>query len=914
MSPPLSIKNKTLRTLSIQQKSCKTGHRYLGIRLAPDGNSDDEFTFRLHESEQFNSYLLKAHLTPAEAEIFHNQIWLPKINYALAHTTFTEKQCNTIQSQYLPTYLNKLGYNQHYPRSIVFGEFSKGGLDITPLYTAQTITQIETLITSFRHKTQFSSLVNISLQLLQLEAGSNAPVLSYNPGDLSFLTPTWLTSIWRACISHNINIHIPNITIQDKQRENDTHIMDSLTEDYTNTQLQSINRCRLWMHVTTLSDITDDSGLALKNWAIKGNKQLDTTIEWPTSKNQQKKIGQHGNPPSFTIDGTLKKPLGKWIQMKKNIRTFTAFLNTEQKKLYITNKDITNTYIEIESNTYNMTPSSTQPIFQPGIRSKVKKINNYQVKITTRQLFKTDIQDKQSLKSIYQTVFPKELQQILGNIHFPIDDGLSISKSLQTSSLRGGSDGSLKNHISSYGYVIMGNCQKTSIYGSCKCPPSANEESSLRAELHGSYALLLCLKLIQIRYNISSGSCQIYIDNTTAISRLNGTIESRLSLRKTFLRPEFNLEYIIKRLKETIKIKITATWIRSHTTRSSTANKINNFADTLAKKGQQEHYLAPYLNHIQENILPTVILSGREITAHFHHTIKKQTSRKRIKSYHNAKNFPKLLQDIGQQWSDICVCSTNLTRYENKFSSKLLHRWLPTRTILFRNTNDSQTCPTCKNLPESNRHFISCSTRRFPDQWKKLKTTLILNNVTKEICYYLHQTLLDKTIVPNCYQLHNDTHKWLIQILTMTGPINLALGIIPDEIYNINANISLERQPTDMSVESKWKTQLSTHLKSNTIQLWHLHNAALHNSTQTDPSFSHQQMIYRMNKERSKCMSQLSISDSFLLAPTHMARVSQSVECILQWFRAIQVAKIKFKRSISKNIGYHRITDFFHPI
>jgi hypothetical protein len=116
-----------------------------------------------------------------------------------------------------------------------------------------------------------------SLEQLQLELGIPKPVFesSYSTyGGLS--TPCWLSHIWESCDSKGITI-IPSIpdgilTTADpwkhplrkglkKRTTNDKFLMHLLTKLYHGETLFSLNICRMYLHATTLLDITTGDGL-----------------------------------------------------------------------------------------------------------------------------------------------------------------------------------------------------------------------------------------------------------------------------------------------------------------------------------------------------------------------------------------------------------------------------------------------------------------------------------------------------------------------------------------------------------------------------------------------------------------------------------------------------------------------------
>ena len=67
-------------------------------------------------------------------------------------TTFTDKQCNTIQRPMINAALPKLRINRNMPQTVVFGPLRYGGLDILSLSTEQLCKHTKMTLSHLRSK------------------------------------------------------------------------------------------------------------------------------------------------------------------------------------------------------------------------------------------------------------------------------------------------------------------------------------------------------------------------------------------------------------------------------------------------------------------------------------------------------------------------------------------------------------------------------------------------------------------------------------------------------------------------------------------------------------------------------------------------------------------------------------------
>jgi hypothetical protein len=66
-----------------------------------------------------------------------------------------------------------------------------------------------------------------------------------------------------------------------KARQGDTALMDEfLKQDMTDSQLKYVNRCRIYLQVFHVSDITGLAGNTIEGWAKRVKRQSNRTSKW----------------------------------------------------------------------------------------------------------------------------------------------------------------------------------------------------------------------------------------------------------------------------------------------------------------------------------------------------------------------------------------------------------------------------------------------------------------------------------------------------------------------------------------------------------------------------------------------------------------------------------------------------------
>ena len=179
--------------------------------------------------------------------------------------------------------------------------------------------------------------------MTQLECGLGPQFFSINPAPYEcIIEHTWVSSLWQFLYDTNIILELPTHSL-DLRFSYDTYLMPAFSRHFCKNDLKSINYCRIFLKVNTLSDIISLCGRRIKANCWKGlyhSNNLSTLI-WP---NQPK--------PSATLWNLWKKALQVTFQLDSlgqfsqpiNIASFSPrlwkwFYDTKNQRIYEYNTD-----------------------------------------------------------------------------------------------------------------------------------------------------------------------------------------------------------------------------------------------------------------------------------------------------------------------------------------------------------------------------------------------------------------------------------------------------------------------------------------------------------------------------------------------------------------------------------------------
>lgn len=252
------------------------------------------------------------------------------LEYSALTNTFTQKECNKLVRPIHDTVFPKARICRNISYDLRYGASDALGLGLHDLFHTQGIDKFVFYSENIRSSGMSGPILWANLEWALIHKGighSSLFNLDYNKyGHL--LPRSWIKSLWEFTHMHNISIPPKQHHIRLK-REKDAFLMDSfLKAGFSKTAMKKLNRCQLFLHVETLSDITDGSGRHLDDRYLKGlwDPYRTDSHDWPVQTKPDKPswaLWRKAVKRCFPTQGhgnlqCLVTPLGKWTDNKAN--------------------------------------------------------------------------------------------------------------------------------------------------------------------------------------------------------------------------------------------------------------------------------------------------------------------------------------------------------------------------------------------------------------------------------------------------------------------------------------------------------------------------------------------------------------------------------------------------------------------
>jgi ribonuclease HI len=462
----ISINTQTSngQKILLEQKDVRSSHKTLGVYKNLCGNNQKQFTYLLDKSSNMVERIANSSLTRSQARRAYSTSFLPAILYSLVAVNLIKKQLKKIQQVSISPFIRKCGYEKCFPRCVVDAPTMYGGLGFYKIFTEQFGRKIETLISHVNDDSEVGQLVMSDLNLYQITLGTTKPILE------GIKPPKYTDNNWLGDIGCYIYKFIGSIQI-DKLwkptllRINDRVIMDIVDDlDVTDAEKRIFNNFRIYLRVTTVSQIVDTFGeyilpeLMDKDRCTTFNRKR--TEKWPNQQSPDKKyfstwkkiILIATNSNKF---GKLSKPLGTWDTNVIHKHNHQYLLNHDEDRLAIkntiTNKWTKHKYHHVQYSNYYFNLQESEYVRTIDYKDYKPVDVEYQedyILIRTRFMTKANplninrIHKNDETKWIHNTIVGDDLE--LNNTIYNTQNNKLIIYS----------DGGLINNIGSYGVVV----------------------------------------------------------------------------------------------------------------------------------------------------------------------------------------------------------------------------------------------------------------------------------------------------------------------------------------------------------------------------------------------------------------------------------------------------------------------------
>ena len=184
--------------------------RILGVHLNPTGEFTTQLCVLQEKSDKLANILRSSRITPQNMHTFLRTTYAPTMLYALPAVTVDKESLQRVQSTMLEVATQKLGASKATPLAICHGPHEYGGLDMPDLRTELGISTLKFFRQAIYSSSETGRLLLISLKYSQLEASIPEHLLERPDIHLSYITPTWITSMRQFMYQHNVTVTVTN--------------------------------------------------------------------------------------------------------------------------------------------------------------------------------------------------------------------------------------------------------------------------------------------------------------------------------------------------------------------------------------------------------------------------------------------------------------------------------------------------------------------------------------------------------------------------------------------------------------------------------------------------------------------------------------------------------------------------------
>ena len=331
----------------IDQLPCTRSKKTLGLHTNPAGNCRKHLDVLQDKIQVWTERLSNGRLPSRWGWVsYHLQLW-PSLRFGLGTNSSPAEDLQGIedsQGQTRPLlppteppdkkapkvkYTLRAIYRKMLPylgvnRNIRYGwrhlHSSFCGIGLRTFFQEVVISRIDLFLQHFRSNSAVGRALSVSLEHMQIEAGTRVCPLStsYQPFG-PFTTPCWGRSFWQSLDRVGLPLHLDGPEIAEG-RDGDQLLIDFYQANSEGRDVSfagSFHRCRLAWHAMQLSDLTDAEGRRIEPHFARPPDELHQPSSPLSYQKEEPSLEDWQNWAAFWSSATgpnltLSRPLGRW--------------------------------------------------------------------------------------------------------------------------------------------------------------------------------------------------------------------------------------------------------------------------------------------------------------------------------------------------------------------------------------------------------------------------------------------------------------------------------------------------------------------------------------------------------------------------------------------------------------------------
>ena len=744
---PIQIENSSGNKQIVKRLDIRQGWKGLGVITAPSGCWKDHMNYLIEEkiipwNNSIKSSYLQRHdvYRSAFTSIFKS------IDYTLPATSMTAAQCNVINAKLHKNFLPRIGVDSHMPLAYRYAPSKYQGLGSMDVEIKQFIEKVKMFLTHANTNTQLGRSIQLNLESIHIITGINTPIFSLPYSKYKMLTEDgWIQHLWQSAEKYDVSI-IGSYITPTHNRINDYSLMERLiqTDLYTDEDIRSINRCRIYLRVQNLSEIVNGSGTSISYCAMNYIRDPDriSNYNWPHQPFPKQRDWEAWNDALQNVwsngNYQIEPPLGTW---NENL-TFTTNWKISPTTKWLYYKVSTNSHNVYEEKSTSRRDTQQYQMIKNIVKipkdaryAIVNRTNPFSPRLETILPKEISIQSLNIELQKETDIFMKQITFPSTNIKFLIND-IKDGKAIAVT------DASVSpmSKVGASSFVITSNTLQTSCSGAHGVPKGSAPMDSYRAEIYGIYGILVCLQHLSQKHQIKDGEILIACDNKAGLFN-SLAYKDKASISQG----SFDILWAIYNLRQMLPIKIRFQHVRGHqdaTGKTLTIlEKLNCIMDKRA--GQYREYVESSTTYQYSNLHFysnwRCELNKTVITENIENHIKDHIYKSSMKTYliNNKKYTEEAFNYI--DWIAIDKAANTLSTKKQIWLAKFVSGFCATGSVMKkRKLWNNNLCPLCQEHKETTDHIIQCLDERSRLQYHKS---------TKKFLTHLKRVHTDPTII-----------------------------------------------------------------------------------------------------------------------------------------------------------------------
>lgn len=772
----ISITSEDDQLVPIRQLPCNEAHRTLGQMKAPIHSAPAQLKYMISKSKQWTNAIKQSTLNPLEAQVAYDTMWFPSLSYGVSTTNLSQKELDLVQKPIVNYILPRMGYNRHFPRAVVYGSPNFGGLNFKHLFIEQGLQHVLQFIRQYRSNNSIGQLLQISLRWFRLVAGVSYCPLQKPEYNTAYVEHPWFNTLMTFLRNSHASIETNDEPKVFCRTDDSCLIEDFLLLDPTISELRTLNKCRLFLRATTLSDIVNSNGTHILERCWLGTEPLDSPLLWPRQQQPPAEawrlwrtylascyLDQDEYHHKQRKDLTLIHRLGQWNQNHRPRQIRTYYVSPTSNTVYLRHQlhytlfypyRNQRTHISLrEQGRTTYLPNDAHPIDPQRHDNKILQISKQFISpipvpnTPLRSSFHTHI----SLLEPWET----ELLQ-----HFEFTSTtLQETASLTNTPFIIATDGSKDKGRGSFGWVLS--TVDGQVFAKGMGTAFGSDMTSFRSEAYGILAAYRFVIQIQRYFYLPTRNTAIvwWCDCESLLTRLH-TAQGGLQNANRFKLSDHDLEMAILASKPLLTNHLTSHHLHSHKFDNSSMEKLplpqrlNRIADTLAKT---------HIRTLPAAMEKVPLITIARCQLHIRNaTITRIPAIRLRQSFTNDQSQAHIRTRFGFTphtydqiaWPEFAAAFKSLSNSQQRIFRRWMYGFLPTQKRLHRYGNSpDDLCPVCHGHVETDLHFIHCGCA---ESWTKS-----LFEPLRHICNKLKAT----------HWVETSIHQNLTQYLNTQDPI-----------------------------------------------------------------------------------------------------------------------------------------------